>query len=55
MKMNDRGVDVARHSSDATAAVIWPSSVDALYSDRIALLQHDPERYFKEYPRSVMP
>lgn len=51
MEMNDKSVDTAQYSSDATATVKWPSSVDALYSDRIALLQHDPERYFKEYPR----
>ena len=24
---------------------------DALYVDRIRLLQTDPERYFREYPR----
>ncbi|AKK04493.1 hypothetical protein CMUST_00695 [Corynebacterium mustelae] len=26
-------------------------SIDALYSDRIRLLQVDPERYFQLYPR----
>lgn len=26
-------------------------STDALYSDRIRLLQVDPERYFQLYPR----
>ena len=26
-------------------------STDALYVDRIRLLQNDPERYFREYPR----
>lgn len=28
-----------------------PQSTDALYSDRIRLLQNDPNRYFQEYPR----
>ena len=29
----------------------WPESIDALYSDRIRLLQTDPDRYFKLFPR----
>lgn len=40
--------------TDTTATTTerhWPPPADALYSDRIELLQRDPEQYFKEYPR----
>lgn len=47
--MSDTELNTAQCGDTATAA--WPPPADALYSDRIELLQHDPERYFKEYPR----
>lgn len=30
---------------------VHPETTDALYSDRIRLLQNDPERYFELFPR----
>lgn len=47
--------DTVYNSSDITDTVQWLPPADALYSDRIWLLQHDPERYFTLYPRSMMP
>lgn len=53
----DARLTTARHNNvttSTTTVAAWPLPADALYSDRIELLQHDPEWYFKEYPRSVM-
>lgn len=43
--------DTAHNGDTAADTVKWPPPADALYSDCIWLLQHDPERYFKEYLR----
>ena len=52
--MSDTEPSTAQCSDTVRATAAWPPPADALYSDRIWLLQHDPERYFEEYPRSVM-
>ena len=52
--MSDTEPSTAQCSNIAASIAAWLPPADALYSDRIWLLQHDPERYFEEYPRSVM-
>ena len=52
--MSDTEPSTAQCSDTVATTAAGPPPADALYSDRIWLLQHDPERYFKEYPRSVM-
>ena len=49
--MSDIGFDATQHDGDDTATAKWSPSTDVLYSDRIELLQRDPERYFAMYPR----
>lgn len=50
--MNDTELNAVQRDNTATATVaVWPPPADALYSDRISLLQHDPEQYFAQYPR----
>ena len=50
--------DDVRYEVDAAAALKAMPRIrkdDALYSNRIALLQADPEEYFRQYPRVKRP